>query len=229
MASKAPFITRSPEQVARNVADTMEGVRDSLFSKGEYLADPGILDRVVWKPVGTGHQLVIKPTCTTDPSPNSPDADDATDTDDPSADASDVSPSHDDREVFSECTDFDATEMTEIPSTPAMLTMVVQLVPGANWLYPDAKWTKGNKYVPHFQDSKLLCTGGVPLHPCFTEDYNTSIDNLNTLMGQLGDGRNKRNTMTTKQPGARVKIRHALFTVCARLGAVLKSQSDLSD
>jgi hypothetical protein len=57
-----------------------------------------------------------------------------------------------------------ATGPSNAPSTPAILCMVVQLIAGASWLYPDAKWTRNNKFGTAFQDVKLLCTGGVPQH-----------------------------------------------------------------
>lgn len=45
MVSTVTPIPRSPEEVARNIATKMEFVRESLFSKEEYLADANILDR----------------------------------------------------------------------------------------------------------------------------------------------------------------------------------------
>lgn len=45
-------------------------------------------------------------------------------------------------------------------------------------------------------------------------------------MGELGDARNKRSTITSSQPGAQVKVRHALFTVCPSLSAAPKNLSD---
>ena len=246
MVSTITPVPLSPAEVAFRVADKMGRARDSLFSKGEYLADPDILNRVCWERIGTGHQLVIKPVRTVTPSPSaetsalSSDEDDkaspnlphtpATDTptsssdeDDkasadstytPTTDTSTLSPREDDDASPDPTFIPSAATVPPEPSTPAVLSIVVQLIPGASWLYPDTKWTKDNKYVPHFQDVKLLCTGGVPQHPHFSPDFNPSIDNLNTIMGQLGDGRNKRSTITTDQPRAQVKIRHPLFTVC---------------
>jgi hypothetical protein len=82
-------------------------------------------------------------------------------------------------------------------------------------------------YCPHFQNAKLLCTCGIPQHPAFVPDFDASIDNLDAIMGQLGDGRNKRSTITTNQPGAQIKIRHALFTVRSGLRVILGDSSDL--
>lgn len=242
MVSTITPIPRSPEEVAEHVARKMNCIRDSLFSKEEYLADPSILNRVLWEPVGTGHQLVIKPHRTATPSPNAADSDDPT-TETP------ISSSSEDDTTSPESTDAplpnttDAplpgttnaplsdtgatTESSETPSIPAILSVVVQLIPGASWLHPDAKWTKDNRYKSHFQDAKLLCTGGVPKHPTLAPDFDTSIDNLNTIMSQLGDSRNVRNTIITSQPGsAQVKIRHCLFTVRSSLNTPLKNLSD---
>lgn len=245
MVSTIVPIPLSPEEVARKVADKMDFARESLLSKGEYLADPDILGRVAWEPVGSGHQLVIKPCPPPTPPTDTSDSDDptaastATSTPEPTIGStaestieSTTPPSPKGGNESPDTTNVPlpaidaADEPSDIPSTPAILTIVVQLVPGASWLYPDAKWTKKNDYVPHFQDAKLLCTGGVPLHPAFIQDFDTSVDNLNTIMGELGDKRNKRTTVTTGKPGALVKIRHALFTVRSFLNAPPKCPPD---
>lgn len=222
MVSTITPIPRSPEEVALNIATKMDLARQSLFDKGEYLADPDILNRVLWEPVGSGHQLVIKPHHEAVPF--------IPESDDPTAEPS-ISPSldndDDDTSTNIPLPAIEAAmEPSDTPSTPAILSIVVQLVPGANWLYPDGKWAKGNLYTPHFQDVKLLCTGGIPQHPCFSLDFDTSINNLNAIMGRLGDATNKRSTITSSQPGAQVKIRHALFTVRSSLNAASKDLSD---
>ena len=70
MVSTIIPIPLSPAEIARNITTKMEFVRESLFSKGEYLADSDILDRVLWEPVGSGHQLMIKPDHPTTPISN---------------------------------------------------------------------------------------------------------------------------------------------------------------
>jgi hypothetical protein len=235
-------IPRSREEIAQHIADKMDWIRESLFSKEEYLADPDVLDRVLWEPVGTGHQLVIKPRSTATPSSNTADPDDPTaetptpppnEDDTTSPDSSDTALSNPTDAPLPDTPDAPlpdtgaATELSETPSTPAVLSIVVQLIPGASWLYPDAKWTKDNKFKSHFQDAKLVFTGGVPKHPALAPDFDASIDNLNTIMDQLGDEGNKRSTITTGQPGsAQVKIRHCLFTVRPSLSTALKNLSD---
>ena len=145
MVSTIIPIPLSPAEIARNITTKMEFVRESLFSKGEYLADSDILDRVLWEPVGSGHQLMIKPDHPTAPSPV------AADLDDPAAETS-ASSSNEDTNTSPKpvdtplpTTDVPA-ESSEMPSMPAILCMVVQLIPGASWLYPDAKWTKNNRF-----------------------------------------------------------------------------------
>ena len=209
-----------------------------------------VAHRVLWEPIGSGHQLVVKLGHMVTPRLDVPDADSpavetptASDTDGPVAETPTASvvddlmakpptfASSEDHEASPVPADTPlpgdpATELSKTPNTPAILCMVVRLIPGASWLYPDAKWTRHNKYAPRFQDAKLLCTGGVPQHPCFSQDFDPSIENLNAIMGHLGDGRNRRNTITSSHPGVQVKIRHALFSVCFRFGTAPKNLSD---
>lgn len=90
MVSTVTPIPRTPQQVAARVAEKMDYARESLFSKGEYLADPTTLDRIAWEPFGHGHQLVIKPVRAATPSPDIPESDD------PAIETSTPSPNEDD-------------------------------------------------------------------------------------------------------------------------------------
>lgn len=234
MVSTLVPIPPSPQEVAARVATKMCFAYESLLSKGEYLADSDALDRVMWERVGSGHRLVLKPIRGQTPFLDAEENDTATDgsissshTDDnaPSnvADNDNVSPSP--TEPSPPMADGPA-DQPDPPKDLATLAIVVQLVPGANWLYPDARWTRGNKFTPSFSDAKLLCTGGAPQHPQFSSDFGVSIGNLNDIMSQIGDERNKRSTIITDEPGPYVKVRHSLFTVRSRFNAGLSSLSD---
>lgn len=226
-----PFTPVPAEQVARNIANKMAFVRDGLMERGEYLADAAVLEKVTWEPQGSGHVLVIShpplaPGVQEATPP--PDRDDRTIADpleaappsDGVTDSSEVAPPSDGVADPLQTTSVPpvgspepAATMPASPPTPATLSIVTKLVPGQSWLYPDGRWTGQTKYVRRFADLKLLCTGGAATHPRFTADYATAIVNLNAIMGQVGDGRNQRNSILSG-PANHIRVRHALFTVC---------------
>lgn len=210
-----PFIPVPPEQVAINIANKMSFIRQGLMAKGEYLADPTIVEKVTWEPYGSGHRLVILP-----PAPYSATTREAT----PFPDGSETvfaDPSNASSPAPCNASNTTPQPMGDIPAdplAPATLTIVAQLVPGQSWLYPDGRWTGPTKYLRRFTDIKLLCTGGAATHPRFTNDYTTAIGNLTTIMSQVGDSRNNRNTVVSG-PTSQIRLRHALFTV--RIGRLL--------
>jgi len=202
-----PFIPVSPKRVAQNIARKMGFVRQGLMSKGEYLADPAIVDRVGWEPYGSGHRLVVLPppslspnTREVTPFPDNSDAATANPPDNSPPSLPDVSPQP-------------TGDAPVDPATPATLSIVTQLVPGQSWLYPDGRWTGPTVYVRKFTDIKLLCTGGAATHSRFTNDYATAVGNLNTIMSRIGDSQNGRNTILSG-PVNHIRARHPLFTVC---------------
>ena len=199
-----PFVPVSPKTAARNIATKMSFIRQGLMARGEYLADPTIVEKVTWEPYGSGHKLVLLPPPSDSPDargntpvPESPEAVTTEPLDDPSP---------------NNPPDVPAVDTPADPLEPAILTMVTQLVPGSSWLYPDGRWTGPTKYVQRFTDIKLLCTGGAPAHPRFTNDYSTAITNLNTIMGRVGDSRNERTTVVSG-PANNIRMRHQLFAV----------------
>ena len=202
-----PFIPVSPKQVAINIANKMAFVRQGLMSRGEYLADPAILDRVGWEPHGRGQRLALLPCPSTlsrlpTPVPDSPDAVAANALDNPPPipnSAPDTSPQLDDIPPAD-------------PPAPAVLAIVTQLVPGQSWFYPDGRWTGPVGFLKNFADIKLLCTGGAASHPRFVNDYSTAIANLDSIMGRIEDSHNERNTVISG-PGNYIRARHQLFTV----------------
>lgn len=133
-------------------------VHQGLMARGEYLADPTVPDRVGWEPYGQGQRLVVLPrhsplasTREATPIPSGPDTVAPDSPNDPSP-TSDNDP--------------DASPgMVADPPAPAILAVVMQLVPGQSWLYPDGQWTGPTKYIRRFTDLKLLCTGGPAIHP----------------------------------------------------------------
>ncbi|KAF9778133.1 hypothetical protein BJ322DRAFT_1025232 [Thelephora terrestris] len=175
-----PFIPVSPRTAARNIATRMSLVREGLMARGEYLADPTIVEKVTWEPYGSSHRLVIIPP----PSPSPVTLENSSLPDDPGAATAEQpdgrSPTPDNP------TNDPAVDVPADPLVPAVLTIVTQLVPGQSWLYPDGRWTGPTAYVQRFTDVKLLCTGGAPAHQRFVDDYSTSVANLNTIMGRLG-------------------------------------------
>ena len=202
-----PFIPVSPRQVAQNIATKMGFVRQGLMAKGEYLADPAIVDRVGWEPHGLGHRLILLPPPSASPNTRQstpfPDGSDTATTD-----PSDTSPPNP-TDVSSEHTD----DMPADPLMPATLAIVTQLVPGQSWLYPDGRWTGPTFYVKKFTDTKLLCTGGAATHPRFVNDYATAIGNLNAIMSRVGEPQNSRNTVVSGSAN-HLRARHPLFMVC---------------
>ena len=205
-AMSIPFIPVSPRTAARNIANKMSLVREGLMARGEYLADPTIMDRVTWEPYGSGHRLVITP-----PAPHTPDSHNDTPPPDNTNTAAtkqsgDRSPTPDDT------AETPAVDTPADPSTPAILTIVTQLVPGQSWLYPNGRWTGPAGYADSIVDVKLLCTGGTPTHPQFINDYSTSIANLKAIMARVGDPRNERKSVV-QGPTNLIRMRHQLFMV----------------
>lgn len=211
LAMALPFIPVSPRRAARNIATKMGFVRQGLISRGEYLADPAIVERVGWEQFGSGHHLVVLPL----PSP-SPTNREATPFPDGSGAAientANASPTSTNNLGASPSPE-PAGDVPAKPSVPATLSIVTQLVPGQSWLYPDARWTSCTKYVQKFTDVKLLCTGGAATHARFANDHAAAILNLNAIMGQVGDTHNERNTIISG-PANYIRVRHPLFTVC---------------
>ena len=205
-AMSIPFIPRSPKTVARNIATKMSLVREGLMARGEYLADPTIVEKVTWEPHGSGHRLVVRPP----PSP-SPDTREGTPLPDGSTGTA-TEQSDNPSPAPEGPLDIPAGDAPVDPEL-ATLTMVVQLVPGQSWLYPDGRWTGPTTYVRKFTDIKLLLTGGAPTHPRFVDDYPTAIANLNAIMSHLGDPRNERKSIVSG-PANHIRVRHQLFTVC---------------
>jgi len=194
-------------------------IRQGLMVRGEYLSDPMITERVGWEPIGSGHRLVLlprpSPTANTRestphpdrPVPASPNPFD--DSSSPSDDVPDTSSQPADTPPTGPLSEDAAAD----PPVPAVLSIVVQLVPGQSWLYPDGRWTGATKFVRRFTDVKLLCTGAAPSHPRFANDYGTAVANLNAVMGLVGDARNNRNSIISG-PADQIRVRHPLFTVC---------------
>ena len=180
------------------------------MARGEYLADPTILERVDWEPYGRGQRLVLLPhpsiapgTRLPTPFPESPDAVAASLTDVPSPLPINA-PNVPQQLEFTPPVD---------PPTPAVLAIVTQLVPGQSWFYPDGRWTGPVGFLRNFTDIKLLCTGGAASHPRFASDYSTAIASLNSIMGRIEDSRNGRNTVVSG-PTNCIRARHQLFVVC---------------
>lgn len=198
-------------------------VRQSLISKGEFLSDPAISGRVHWVPFGHGHKLVIK-----SEEPLAPDAIDsplsdlrATDLSPSDVDATDLSLSDVDdtastRSGGTTNTQLPTPDQTPTPSplpvVPAILAMVVQVVPGHSWLYPDGRWTGPTGFVKQFSDVKLLCTGAAPDHVRFKNDFETSVASLKSLMADIRTT-GYPTTGVLAGPDQNVKVRHNLFVV----------------
>jgi hypothetical protein len=203
------FVPAAPEDVARRLDTKMRMVRDTLISKGEFLADSTTRERVRWVPSGTGHKLVVKaqdPSTTdvTDP-PLSPTDSTSSPTDSTSSPTDAASSPHSDDSVGTDVP-------PPSPDVPATLTMVMQVVPGQSWLYPDGKWTGPTQFVRRFSDIKLLCTGTAPSHMRFHDDYKTSIANLNGIMDEMRTSGNPTMGVITT-PDEYLKLRHNLFVV----------------
>lgn len=202
-----PFIPVTPEEAARNIATKMSFVREGVRRKGEYLADSEITEKVYWEPYGSGHKLALLPPTSHSPTTNEA----APSSGDPKVASSPVSGNSTD--VTAEATSTnDVPADPPPPATPAILTIIAQLVPGQSWLYPDGRWTGPTQYVRRFTDIKLVCTGGAPTHSEFADDYTAAIANLNEIMGRIEDSRNNRNTVICGS-GNHIRIRHALFRV----------------
>ena len=213
-----PFIPATPTQAARSIARKMGLIRQGLMAKGEYLSDPMITERVGWEPVGSGHRLVFLPhpsptvntrEATPHPDGSVPTSPNPFDSSSPSDNAADTSSHPTDNVPTGPLSD----DTTPDPPAPAVLSIVVQLVPGQSWLYPDGRWTGPTKFVRRFTDVKLLCTGAAADHPRFANDYGTAVANLNEIMGLVGDTKNDRNSILSG-PANQIRVRHPLFTVC---------------
>lgn len=197
MISTLGIIPPSPAELAERLATKMSLVRETLMSKGEYLPDPAMRERVKWVPSGSGHMLVVKSEDppATDPSLSSVDSPAST----PPNSATNAQ--------------LPTPETTPAPPpVPATLAMVVQIVPGQSWLHSDGKWTGPTQFIKQFSDIKLLCTGATPRHPQFTEDYSTSVASLKALMAEVRTT-GYPTTSVLSGPDHNIRVRHGLFTV----------------
>ena len=158
---------------------------------------------VHWVSSGSGHKLVIKPK------------------DSPTADAAEPPSSLADDSSSPPSSDLASTQLptpasspapSPAPVIPAILAMVVKIVPGQNWLYPDGKWTGPTLFVKSFSDVKLLCTGTAPDHIRFHNDYATSVANLNSIMDIVKTVRHP-TIGVLSGPDQYIKVRHSLFAV----------------
>ena len=203
MVSIVTLIPAAPEEVAEWLDTKMCIIRQTLFSKGEYLSDSAVCGHVRWVSSGSSHKLIIRtedlsiPNTTNLPlspvdSVLSPHPGDSGDTE-PSSPSCSPTPS-------------------PTPIVPATLAMVVQIELGQSWLYPDGKWTGPTHFVRRFADVKLLCTGSAPSHMRFHSDYKTSITNLNHLMGEVRTTGNPTIGVVSGPDGC-VKVHHSLFAV----------------
>jgi len=200
MISTLGVIPPSPAEIAERLAIKMGLVREALISKGEFLADPSIPGRVEWVPCGPGHRLTVKSEDSlaldaTDPPPSPVDGATSARSSSGQLPTPDTTPTP-----------------SPAPAVPATLAMVVQIVPGKSWLFPDGKWTGPTQFVRQFSDVKLLCTGTAPSHPRFHDDYATSVANLKAIMANI---RTKGNPTTGVLSGLDqdIRVRHSLFTV----------------
>lgn len=199
MVSTLGFIPATPEEVAERLATKMAIIRQTLMLKGEYLSDPAIYGRVCWIPAGSGHKLVVKPEASPTPAGENR-----------SSPVNNLSPPS----AISADSGLPTPSVTPppTPATPAILTMVVQVVPGQSWLYPDGKWTGPTQFIKHFSDVKLLCTGTAPDHMRFRHDFPTSVAALNSIMDEVRTVGNPA-TGVLSGPDQYIKARHSLFVV----------------
>lgn len=216
MVSTVAFIPASPEEVAERLSTKMGLIRQTLMLKGEYLSDPAISGRIHWVASGSGHKLVIRPA----------DAPTLDITSSPSPDTSRASSPSLGDPVTQLPTPANSPAPSQPPVIPAILAMVVQIVPGQSWLYPDGKWTGPTQFVSRFSDVKLLCTGSAPDHIRFHHDYATSVDTLSNIMDQIRTG-GYPTTSVLSGPDQYIKVRHNLFAVSQRSHPILCSADSL--
>ena len=203
MVSTLCRIPPSPAEIAERLAVKMSLVRQTLMSKGEYLSDPAIRGRVQWVSCGPGHKLVIKS--------EDPQASDAADP--PSSSTDDTTSTPTSGIANAQLPTPDATPVPPpAPPIPVTLAMVVQIIPGQSWLHPDGKWMGPMQFVKQFSDVKLLCTGTMPDHVRFHNDYATSATTLKAIMAEIRT-MGYPTTSVLSGPDQNIQVCHNLFTV----------------
>ena len=206
MLSTIHRIPPSPAEIAERLATKMGLVRQTLMSKGEYLSDPAMCGRVHWVPFGHGHMLALK-------SEDSPALDDAVPPLSPTDCVASTPPNCMAGAANTQLPTPDTTPTpSPTPVTAAVLAMVVQVVPGQSWLYPDGKWTGTTTFVKQFADVKLLCTGTAPEHMRFHNDYATSLASLKSIMAEMRTAGYPISSVLSG-PDQNIKVRHTLFAV----------------
>jgi hypothetical protein len=98
----------------------------------------------------------------------------------------------------------------------AVLSVVVLITSEDYWLTSDRMWRGPECGIP-FAQIKPTCTGRVPTHPTFSEDFKTVLENLDKLVdAALTQGVDLvKGPMVTSRTGyeRKLKFRHVLFEV----------------
>ncbi|KAK0190766.1 hypothetical protein F5146DRAFT_1137592 [Armillaria mellea] len=105
----------------------------------------------------------------------------------------------------------------EKPSHAILLT-VLRISAQDCWVYPDGRWRGPTEYTKSFADTKLRCSGVIPVAGVFRDDFEHVIENLESIRNMIASpGGKKRGVlvpaqigdpMDENQSGLKVKFQH---------------------
>ncbi|KAJ7470988.1 hypothetical protein FB451DRAFT_1252655 [Mycena latifolia] len=169
----------------------MAEFRKELLQTTNYIGVTETLDDLVWKRIGREDMLLTKEVASAYDAVLEPTA--STDTA--------VIPSS----SSSETPEFKLAE----------LTLIAKISPNNFWLIPCGYWKEPTKYAPTFADLKLNCQLVAPNDPLFSDDFNTALKNIESLMALVETKGNTKRGILDTEDNARnsIKVRHIVFEI----------------
>ncbi|KAJ7028347.1 hypothetical protein C8F04DRAFT_1266063 [Mycena alexandri] len=154
-----------------------------------YLGGAKVLDRVVWKKIGSDNAVVL--------------AEDAAAYDAALEEAAEPE---------------NGEQPAELPELDSVVFSIVAMIATEDfWLTPCGFWKGPTAYTPAFSDLKLTCRLVAPADPVFAGDFKTVLKNIEKLMARAATaGSTKQGIFGPKESTkASIKLRHVVFEVGA--------------
>ncbi|KAK0230599.1 hypothetical protein IW262DRAFT_1339253 [Armillaria fumosa] len=106
----------------------------------------------------------------------------------------------------------------EEPSHAILLT-VLRISAHDCWVYPDGRWRGPTPYTKSFADTRLRCSGIIPVAGVFHDDFEHVVENLESIRNMIASpGSKKRGVLVpvetgdpTDESNLKVKFQHILF------------------
>jgi hypothetical protein len=101
-------------------------------------------------------------------------------------------------------------------ATQASVHVLSRISPNDYWLTADASWRGESSICKHLWDAKVTCTLDKPGMPLLDEDFQTSVQTLQTLQQLVArkPATLQRGLFKGPETSPRICLRHVLFQVC---------------